>query len=307
MKKTHRKLKVIGIILGLLILIVLAGIIIFQAKVQGMVKEIKAQQVVDAPMQIDTYGKKSNPSLLMIHGMYMDGSNLKNLIEELEDDYYLIVPTMKGCDGNTDIVFDSIDDECLDIEDYIKENLNGHIDYGYGLSMGGTLLYNILQRDNITVDKAILDGLYVSHQGESMAYMTVKVMSGMMNDTTPKDEWEPSFLLKFAMTKGMGIPEKDIKEMCGTGFKNSPIRYENMERMAYFNYIYTIDPSKTIDHTKVYLWCGSNEPNAIASNNIVKPQIKDYEEKLYENTGHTQMALQHYKEYAKDIRSILIP
>ena len=45
------------------------------------------------------------------------------------------------------------------------------------------------------------------------------------------------------MTKGMGIPEKDIKEMCGTGFKNSPIRYENMERMAYFNYNYAIDPS----------------------------------------------------------------
>lgn len=303
--KKKRIGKIVGILFGIIVAAVLVFALVILVNINRMVKTIETETVVDAQMQVDTYGDKENPSLLMLHGMYMDGSNLKDLVGELSDSYYVIVPTMKGCEGSTELVFDSLEDECKDIEAYVNENLDGHLEYAYGLSMGATIIYNILQRDQIKVDKAILDGLYTVHQGKAMAYMMVTMSEMGAKSADRKQVTEPSALMKFSMKKGMGIPAEDVLEISQKSSAKHKITHENMARMAYYNFIYEIDPSKKITHTKVYLWCGDGEINAIASNKMVKPQITDWEEKLYENCGHTQMALQYYESYAKDIKEVL--
>ena len=41
--------------------------------------------------------------------------------------------------------------------EYINESLGGHLDIAYGLSLGGKILSMILERDEVTIEHAILD------------------------------------------------------------------------------------------------------------------------------------------------------
>lgn len=45
-------------------------------------------------------------------------------------------------------------------------------------------------------------------------------------------------------------------------------------------------PSIADTNTNVYLWCGSKEPYAKKSNNIVKKYLKSYSEEIWDGLGH---------------------
>lgn len=66
--------------------------------------------------------------------------------------------------------FTSFTDQAAQIESYVKEHYNGHLDGLYGASQGGVMLVELLTRGNIDVDIAVMDGVYVAHQGKLAAY-----------------------------------------------------------------------------------------------------------------------------------------
>ena len=303
--KSKKKLwlKIISSIVGAILVLVLGIAAYLSISIRNAFRDIDTETVTDTPLKIDTYGDPQNPSMLMIHGMYMDGSSLEAEITELKQDYYLIVPTNHGSDGATETTFDSFDSECADMEDYIQKNLDGHLDYAYGISMGATTLYNLLQRNNIEIDTAILDGLYVAHQGEFAAYFTAKMMYPMQQAVSRGEDFEVPSMMKMSAEQ-MGYDKDNAKSMYEHTFTTTPFTYRNMLRIAYANYTYEIDPSVTIDHTKVYLWCGSREPYALQSNEIVKPQIKQYEEKVFDGYAHAELVMSHAEECVKEIRAV---
>ena len=53
------------------------------------------------------------------------------------------------------------------------------------------------------------------------------------------------------------------------------------------------------------LWCGSKEPYAIKSHDILKKYLKNYEEKIWPNVGHGVMMYFHTDEYIKAIKNVL--
>ena len=54
--------------------------------------------------------------------------------------------------------FTSIDDQAAQVVDYVKAHFGGHIDCVYGLSLGGKILSRVMERGDIVIDHAILDG-----------------------------------------------------------------------------------------------------------------------------------------------------
>lgn len=50
----------------------------------------------DQPFYYETFGDRSNPTLLLIHGMENDGRNWTQTVEALKDDYFIIVPDLPG-------------------------------------------------------------------------------------------------------------------------------------------------------------------------------------------------------------------
>ena len=302
MKKKSKKGKkiILGVLAGLLVA-VLGFCGFFALKVKAFEEQVGSFDVKKADMFFDTYGDPENPTVLMVHGMYMDGKMLADYCNELSEKYYLIVPTMHGMEGNQDTVFDSIDNECAYIEDYIKTECGGHIEYAYGISMGATTIYNMLERKEITIDKAILDGIYVADQGPMAAYMTSTNYYDFHEKALAGEDFDLGIMT--IACKLMGITEEEAKDMVVKDMTANHMTYENMSRAAYACYTYEVDPQAMITDTEIALWCGSDEPYAIKSHNIIKAHIANYTETLFDGYGHGELLSKHREEFVTKVES----
>ena len=108
-------------------------------------------------MTFRTYGDKINPSLLLTPGLGVSYEIFLPLIERLKDKFHIIAVGIDGFLLGKESTFTSVDDQARQIIQYVQENLNGHLDVSYGLSLGGKILSRILERNEIVVDHAIMD------------------------------------------------------------------------------------------------------------------------------------------------------
>ena len=108
-------------------------------------------------MNFCTYGNKENPSLLLIPGLGVSHEIFLPLIELLKDKFYIVAVGIDGFLLGQESRFTSVDDQAVQASRYIRENLDGHLDVAYGLSLGGKILSRMLERNEIVIDHAIMD------------------------------------------------------------------------------------------------------------------------------------------------------
>ena len=108
-------------------------------------------------MTFNTYGDSKNPSLLLIPGLGVTFEIFLPLIELMKEKYRIIAVGIDGFLLDRESQFTSIDDQSQQIIGYVQEHLNGHLDVAYGLSLGGKILSRIMERNEVTIDHAIMD------------------------------------------------------------------------------------------------------------------------------------------------------
>ena len=274
-------------------------------KISKMFKGIEQEPVKQIPMHFDVYGSPSNPSLVLMHGMLMDGSMMKPLVDRLKDRYYLIVPTMHGSMGEKETTFRSIDGEAACIEDYVIENLNGHLDGFYGISMGATVAWSVLEHDRIRVDKAVLDGLYVAHQGLWCAYFTSTMMYEMHHQIALGNRnYKIPFMMKYCGVM-MGYGQEKMRRMLEDNFTANDVTFGNMRRVGYYEYTYRVNPDAAVNDTEVRMWCGSKEPYAKKSDRIAMSHIRHCREEVFQGYSHGDLMSVHPDQCAECIRRFM--
>ena len=246
-------------------------------------------------MQFHEFGDNRNPTLLVMHGMLCDWRKFREIFMPLEQDYRVIYPAMNGCyDGAPD--FKSFADECAEIERFLIGSYDGKLDVAVGVSQGATLMAILASRHVISIDKAILDGVYVAHQGRLCADLALKAFLRMQkNGGTPSR----AFLKALPL---MGLDESDLDEfklMYWGGTR------ESMKANLVENYTYRVPADFRIDASKVFLWCGSKEPYAKKSHGILKKHIANYEERIFDGYGHGQKMIRDTTDYLREIRKAL--
>ena len=108
-------------------------------------------------MTFNTYGNNENQSLLLIPGLGVSYEIFLPLIDLLKDKYYIVAVGIDGFLLGQESQYTSVDDQAAQAIGHIRENLGGHIDIAYGLSLGGKILSRMLERDEIVIDHAIMD------------------------------------------------------------------------------------------------------------------------------------------------------
>ena len=108
-------------------------------------------------MTFKTYGNKENPSLLLIPGLGVSYEIFMPLIGLLQDKFHIIAVGIDGFLLEQESRFTSVDDQAEQAINYAKEQLKGHLDVAYGLSLGGKILSRMLERNEIVIDHAIMD------------------------------------------------------------------------------------------------------------------------------------------------------
>lgn len=246
-------------------------------------------------MQFHTYGDIRHRKILLLHGMLCDWAKFRELLKPLETSYFVIYPAMTGCyDGSVDFV--SFADECAQMEQYVMEQFGGELDAVWGASQGAAVLTELLARNRIKVKTAILDGVYLAHQGRLAAKLGLKAFLKMQ-----RNGGHPSKAMQ-EVSKLMGLEKEDLAEysLMYLGASESSMRANLLE-----NYTYRVNEGIRNSETAVHLWCGSREPYAIRSHGILKKRLRNCTERIWPDAGHGVMLYFHTDEYLRAVRAIL--
>lgn len=241
-------------------------------------------------MLFNEFGDQRHPAVLCMHGMMQDWRSEYELLKPLEEHYRLIIPAQDGFyDSSGD--FTSFADQARQIEEYIQTKYGGKIHGAYGASQGGLMLTELLTRNKIDLGTVIMDGCYVAHQGKIAGWVTYKMFCKIKN--TGKF---PALIM--LTMKLCGLKAEDLGMMDSLYMRASD---HSVKRNFMENYTYHTRPEISNTTTKVYLWCGSKEPYAIKSHNILKKYLKNYEEEIMQGFGHGEFLMKHQKEICEKI------
>ena len=108
-------------------------------------------------MKFELLGKEGAPSLMLIPGLGVSYEIFLPLVELLKDKFRIIAVQVDGFTLGEQTRFTSVDDQAAQTIAFIRDRFDGHLDGAYGLSLGGKILSRILERDEVTIDHAILD------------------------------------------------------------------------------------------------------------------------------------------------------
>lgn len=108
-------------------------------------------------MKFELLGKEGAPSLMLIPGLGVSYEIFLPLVELLKDKFQIIAVQVDGFTLGKQTQFTSVDDQAAQAIAFIRERFDGHLDGAYGLSLGGKILSRMLERDEVTIDHAILD------------------------------------------------------------------------------------------------------------------------------------------------------
>ena len=108
-------------------------------------------------MNFQLFGNDKAPTLLLIPGLGVSYEIFLPLIRLTEDRFRIIAAEVDGFTLGKHTRFTSVDDQAAQVIAYIKAHFDGHLDCAYGLSLGGKILSRVLERDELTIDHAILD------------------------------------------------------------------------------------------------------------------------------------------------------
>ncbi|MDE5696202.1 MAG: alpha/beta hydrolase [Lachnospiraceae bacterium] len=232
------------------------------------------------------FGNKSNPSILLIHGMASTAMLCYEPILKHLSDYYVILTEVDGHSERTHELV-SLGQNCVEIENYIKNTLSGNLFCLSGFSMGATMAVEIIGRGNVNVTKTHLDAAFLIKMGlltKPYEYAFCKAIRRIQNDKA---------VPKFMMDAVMGKDNNSIIEML----------YRNVSQMTLINaceflYKYRI-PEKIRNYkgTCVF-WRGSNEQYPRKSAALLKKYLPDLIDVEIDNMGHGQFLHEHSDEYA---------
>lgn len=247
-------------------------------------------------MLFKEFGGKDKPVILLMHGMMQNWETEYEMLKPLEEYYRLIIPGMDGFyDGSG--TFTNFADQARQIEEYVIQNYGGTLQGAYGASQGGLMLTELLARNKIQIKTVVMDGCYIAHQGRIAGWVTYKMFCKFKN--TGKF---PALIN--VMMKLMGTTQDEMLEGMGKalylGASDESVKRNFME-----NYTYHASPKINNSKSKVYLWCGSKEPYAIKSHNILKKYLRDYEEEIMNGYGHGEFLMNHQKEICEKIVSVI--
>jgi pimeloyl-ACP methyl ester carboxylesterase len=108
-------------------------------------------------MNFRTFGNDKAPTLLLIPGLGVSYEIFLPLIRLTEEKFRIIAVEVDGFTLGKHTRFTSVDDQAVQVIAYVREHHAGHLTCAYGLSLGGKILSRMLERNELTIDHAILD------------------------------------------------------------------------------------------------------------------------------------------------------
>ena len=106
------------------------------------------------------YGKENSDVIILLHAGGLSWWNYKEVAERLQTDYHVVLPILDGHAG-CDKQFTTIENNALDIIEFVNSKLGGSVLMMGGLSLGGQILLEILSQRKDIYKYAIVESVLV--------------------------------------------------------------------------------------------------------------------------------------------------
>lgn len=112
-------------------------------------------------MRFHLFGKADHPPIVLLHGGGLSWWSWQPIVDGLQDQYRLIVPTLDGHDDDGDTTFRSIADSAAQCLAYLDANYGGSVYAIAGLSIGAQIVVEMLARRPKLARYAIIESALV--------------------------------------------------------------------------------------------------------------------------------------------------
>lgn len=198
-------------------------------------------------MNFKTIGEKHNPCALLIHAMFLTGDGFNEIVKYLKDDYFIIIPTLDGHEGEEYSKFTSVEEEADKILAYLKQEGINELDFILGTSLGGLVALEIYQRNQINIKKAVIDGAPLISCSKVIKLFMVKFMQHLVKSTKKNPNKKNVFDEKFSGFSDI------MKCVCGY------ISDESVKNIINACYSYGLPDKLDINDKKLIFVYGSKE------------------------------------------------
>ncbi len=240
------------------------------------------------------YGKDNSQVIILLHGGGLSWWNYRNVAEQLQQDYHVVIPVLDGHSGS-DRGFTSIEDNAQEIITYIDQVHHGSVALIGGVSLGAQIAVEILSQRPDICKAAILESALVLPM--KMTERLVKPMMAMSYGLI-KQSWFAK--LQF---RSLRIPDKFYEEYYRDTCK---ITKADMCAFLCANASYQLKKSLCHTQARVHIFVGQKEPSImIRSARKLHGMIPGSRMEIKTGLFHGEYSLKYPKEYADTVQRII--
>lgn len=245
-------------------------------------------------MQCVEYGKENKDTIVLLHGGGLSWWNYKDVAKSLQKDYRIILPILDG-HAESDKPFSTIENNAVEIIEYIDTYLGGSVFLLGGLSLGGQILLEILsQRSDICKFAVIESALVVPSK---LMFAMIKPAFGACYGLIRR-KWFSKLQFKSLKIKS-DLFDCYYRDTCA-------ISKKDMISFLQANSLYSLKESVKNCTAKVYIFVGGKEKTAMKkSAEIVRTALQDSISQVLPELHHGEFSINQGKKYANRIREII--
>ena len=245
-------------------------------------------------MQFREYGKKNAPVILLLHGGGLSWWNYREVAEQLQRDFRVILPILDGHSGSGRD-FSAIEDNAQEIIDFVDEELGGSVLLLAGVSLGSQILLEILSRRSHICRYALVESALVipSKLTRALVRPTLACSCGLICQ-----RWFAKVQAKY-----LKIPEVLFEDY----FRDTcAISKESMAAFMKANSMYSLKDTLQDCGAEVRVLVGEKEiPSIKRSADRIRQAVPGSKLQILSEMHHGEFALCHPRDYAALLRKIL--
>ncbi len=245
-------------------------------------------------MRFTTHGDPTFPSLMLIHGMANTAQLCYGRLLPHLENYHVILCELDGHTDQEQGLFQSIQDSCEKIEQYVVQNLKGSLFGLTGFSLGGTIAVELMTRNRIKIEKVILDAAFCVKMGVLAPVFTKAFCWAIGRIKASKTI--PAFLVESIMGKGnSGILD--------TFYRN--VEIPSIKNVCRDVYGYEVSSALSGFGGEVTFWYGSNEHYPKKTAELLCRHLPEMTVEVFDEMGHGQFLNEHPEMYAAKLKEFL--
>lgn len=248
-------------------------------------------------MQFHTFGDKSSPAMVLIHGMMTPWQVWTDMIEAFRNRYYVIVPELDAHTENEVSSFESVEDEAVMIAEYLLDNDLAEIDTICGMSMGGAIAYTVWEYGTIGIKNLVLDGAPLRPMPAIAEKLMTMSYNSILKKTAKRDE------KTLERCKREFLPERYIDDFLKLA--------DNMEKESVKNIMHSVCNMRILgglDNESRILFIHGTKGNETVSKKAAEEMKKLYPETqilCYEGDPHVYKAIRQTDIWIRDVDTFI--